>query len=67
MISNDLKTTILGIIGALTLLAKAKGWIDENVALCIGSVLALGLGYYTNKSDFSIQSDDIGLPKPKGQ
>jgi len=33
------RTTVVGVAGAVTALALAKGWIDEATATCVGAVL----------------------------
>jgi hypothetical protein len=39
------RTSILGILGAGTLWASSKGWIDADTATFIGAVLASIFGY----------------------
>lgn len=41
---KDWKTTLLGVAAAVTALATAKHWIDNDTALCIGAVLAALFG-----------------------
>lgn len=38
------KTTVLGILGAATLLATSKGWIDKDIAIFIGTALTALFG-----------------------
>lgn len=61
MISDDLKTTILGIIGALAIFAKAKGWIDLDLFAAIGSITTLAFGYYTNRGVRAEGEDEQSL------
>lgn len=37
---KDWKTTTAGILIALTALASAKNWIDNDTAVCIGAIAA---------------------------
>lgn len=38
------KTTAAGVLGAATVLAYAKGWIDKDTASCIGAVTLIIFG-----------------------
>jgi len=38
------RTTLVSIVGATTLLATSKGWIDTDIAAYIGSVVVIIFG-----------------------
>ena len=41
---KDWRTTVLGILGAGLLLATSKGWIDNDIAVFIGTALTALFG-----------------------
>lgn len=41
---KDWKTTVLGILGAAVLLATSKGWIDNDIAIFVGTALTALFG-----------------------
>lgn len=61
------RTTVLGILGAGLLLATSKGWIDNDIAVFIGTALTALFGIVATDSGSRNRvqdSDEIGLPIP---
>lgn len=51
------KTTILGVFGAGLILARSKGWIDDQTSVFIGATLTALFGYVTKDAN---STDNIG-------
>ena len=61
------KTTVLGIIGAATILATSKGWIDNDIATFIGASVVAIFGLSTkdhNVTGGTKQSIGGTIPPP---
>lgn len=58
------KTTLLGILGAATILATSKGWIDNDIAAFIGVIITSLFGINAKDNNVTggtvAQSDIIG-------
>jgi len=55
------KTTVLGILGAGLVLAKANGWIDEQTSVFIGALIVAVFGAVASDGDNKL----IGTRPPK--
>ena len=49
------KTTVLGILGAGLVLAKAKGWIDEQTSIFVGALIVAIFGAVASDSDEKVK------------
>jgi len=58
------RTTVLGILGAGILLAASKGWIDNDIAVFIGTALTALFGIVATDSGSEKETNSIGLPIP---
>lgn len=57
------RTTVLGILGAATILATSKGWIDTDIATFIGTALAAIFGVVSSDAPQSILGGTNPPPK----
>lgn len=51
MLKKNLKTTILGFVGAFLLYATAKEWIDKDLSLLLNSSVVILFGLETKDAD----------------
>lgn len=59
------KTTLLGVLGAGLVLAKSKGWIDEQTSVFVGAVILAVFGAVSQ--DARVESLIGGSKPPVGK